>query len=339
MLSVGILGAGTWGIALARMLDLCGRQVTVWSALEEEIRRLSRTRRHPKLPGMEIPPGVCFTSEIARACREKDIIVFAVPSLYVRATAAKAAEYIQPGQVIVDVAKGMEAETLMTLTEVIGDEINKEIPLVALSGPTHAEEVAMDLPTTIVSACEDIKIAEFVPEVFTGPFMRVYTNTDKKGVEISGALKNIIALAAGLSKGLGYGDNTKAAIITRGIAEISRLGQAMGCQNRTFSGLAGIGDLVVTCTSEHSRNHQAGVLLGQGYSARQAVEKVGMVVEGIHMLPAAMRLSQTYAVELPIACGVNDIVNHGLEPRLAVNVLMDRKLKNEHESDCLHTVV
>ncbi len=339
MLSVGILGAGTWGVALARMLNLCGRQVTVWSALEEEIEGLSRTRRHPKLAGMEIPSGVCFTGEIAQACQNKELIVFAVPSPYVRATAARAAEYIQPGQIIVDVAKGMEAETLMTLTEVIGDEMKKQVPIAALSGPTHAEEVAMDLPTTIVSACEDIKVAEFVQEAFTSPFMRVYTNTDKKGVEISGALKNIIALAAGISRGLGYGDNTKAAIITRGIAEISRLGQAMGCRSTTFSGLAGIGDLVVTCTSEHSRNYQAGVLLGQGYSARQAMEKVGMVVEGIYMLPAAMRLSRAYAVELPIACGVNDIVNHGLEPRLAVNALMDRKLKNEQESSCVHTLV
>lgn len=330
MLSIGILGAGTWGTALARMLALSGKQVTVWSALEEEVLVLSRTRRHPKLTQMVIPEDIYFTGDLEKACQKKDIVLFAVPSSFVRQTAKKAARFIEKGQILVDAAKGIEAETMLTLTEVIGDEMKKEVKLVALSGPTHAEEVALDLPTTIVSACQDIRAAEFVQEAFTSSFMRVYTNTDRKGVEICGALKNIIALAAGISRGLGYGDNTKAAIITRGIAEISRLGLAMGCQSQTFSGLAGIGDLVVTCTSEHSRNHQAGVLLGQGYSAQQAMEKVGMVVEGIHTLPAAMRLSEQYGVELPIVCSVNDIVNHGLEPRLAVNALMDRKLKHEH---------
>ncbi len=330
MLSVAILGAGTWGIALARMLSLCGKQVTVWSAFESEIQNLSLTRKHPKLEKMCIPENICFTGNIEQACGGKDVIVFAVPSPFVRTTAAKAAPFVKKEQIIVDVAKGIEANTLMTLTEVIHDEIKTEVKIAALSGPTHAEEVAIDLPTTIVSACEDIQTAEFVQKVFTSPFMRVYTNSDKKGVEICGALKNIIALAAGISKGLGYGDNAKAAIITRGIAEISRLGIAMGCNRQTFSGLAGLGDLVVTCTSEHSRNHQAGVLLGQGYSAQQAVEKVGMVVEGINTLPAALQLSKLYSVELPIVYSVNEIVNHGLEPRLAVNALMDRKLKKEH---------
>lgn len=330
MKKIGVLGAGTWGMALARMLCNNGHRVTVWSAIEKEVEDMSATRLHPNLPGMVIPEAVDFTKDIAQVCTDKDVLLFAVPSPFVRSTARKAAPYIPDGQVIVDVAKGVEAETYYTMTQIIADELNNPtVKLVALSGPTHAEEVAKDLPTTIVSACEDQAVAEFVQSVFWGTCMRVYTNTDVLGVELCGAFKNVIALAAGISTGLGYGDNTKAALITRGIAEIARLGVAMGCQERTFGGLAGIGDLIVTATSVHSRNNRCGMLLGQGVSVEEATRQVGMVVEGLNALPAAMRLKEKYGVEMPIVEAVDAIVNRGAVPETTVRKLMDRDKKPE----------
>ena len=331
---IGILGAGTWGMALARMLTNSGNDVLVWSAIEQEIDNLSATRVHPNLPGMVIPEALRFTKSLEEVCSGKDILLFAVPSVFVRSTAAKARPYIRDGQVIVDVAKGIEPETLFTMTEVLADELGKEdgpkgLRLVALSGPTHAEEVAQDLPTTIVSASPDQTAAELVRDVFTNTCMRVYTNADCKGVELCGAMKNVIALGVGISTGLGYGDNTRAALITRGIAEIARLGVAMGCNLQTFAGLAGIGDLIVTATSRHSRNNRAGFLIGQGRTPEQAVKEVGMVVEGINALPAAMELSERYQVEMPIAKTVNAIVREGMSPADAVRALMDRNPKDE----------
>ena len=325
MAKIGVLGAGTWGMALARMLQLSGNEVTVWSALEREVEEFSATRRHPNLPGMEIPEGIRFTKNIEEVCRDKEILLFAVPSPFVRATARKAAPYVKDGQIIVDVAKGIEADTLFTMTQIIADELkNESVKLVALSGPTHAEEVAKDLPTTIVSACEDLTVAERVQQVFGNTCMRVYTNDDVLGVELCGAMKNIMALASGVALGLGYGDNTKAALITRGMAEITRLGLAMGCKPQTFAGLAGIGDLIVTATSVHSRNNRCGMLLGQGVPPQEAVKQVGMVVEGINALPAAMRLAKAYGVEMPLATAVNAVVNLGADPKDAVAKLMSR---------------
>lgn len=330
MSNIGILGAGTWGMALARMLSNSGHGVTVWSAIEREVEEFSATRRHPNLPDMVIPDGIAFTADIQQACWEKDILLFAVPSVFVRGTARAAAPYIPNGQIIVDVAKGMEADTLMTMTQVIADEIkNPSARLVALSGPTHAEEVAKDLPTTIVSASADPEAAGLVQDVFFNTCMRVYTNEDVLGVELCGAMKNIVALASGVALGLGYGDNTKAALITRGMAEIARLGMAMGCREETFSGLAGIGDLIVTATSLHSRNNRCGMLIGQGMGVREAIEKVGMVVEGINALPAAMRLMETYAVEMPIVAAVNAVVSGDVSPADAVGFLMSRDKKPE----------
>lgn len=330
MTKIGVLGAGTWGMALARMLQLSGNEVTVWSALEREVEEFSATRRHPNLPGMEIPEGIRFTKDIEEVCRDKEILLFAVPSPFVRATARKAAPYVKDGQIIVDVAKGIEADTLFTMTQIIADELkNESVKLVALSGPTHAEEVAKDLPTTIVSACEDLTVAERVQQVFGNTCMRVYTNDDVLGVELCGAMKNIMALASGVALGLGYGDNTKAALITRGMAEITRLGLAMGCKPQTFAGLAGIGDLIVTATSVHSRNNRCGMLLGQGVPPQEAVKQVGMVVEGINALPAAMRLARKYGVEMPLATAVNAVVNLGADPKDAVAKLMSRDQTSE----------
>lgn len=315
-------------MALTRMLSNAGHEITVWSAIPAEIEELERTRRQKNLPNMQIPEAVTFTKSLEAVCEKKGILLFAVPSVFVRATAQRAAPFVQKGQIIVDVAKGIEPDSLMSMSEIIHQEI-PQAKVVALSGPTHAEEVAKDLPTTIVAACGDIATAEYVQKVFTNPVMRVYTNADIKGVELCGALKNIIALASGISAGLGYGDNTKAALITRGLAEIERLGVKMGCLPETFSGLAGIGDLIVTATSKHSRNNRCGYLIGQGYNPQDAVKQVGMVVEGINALPAAMKLSEKYEVEMPIIAAVDAIINYGTDPKKAVHELMGRDSKTE----------
>ena len=321
---IGIIGAGTWGMALARMLSNSGHGVRVWSPHPEAIDRLETTRTQKNLTDMIIPEAVKFTKLMEEVCRDKDLLVFAVPSVFVRSAARLANAFIHDGQIIVDVAKGIEAETLMTLSEVIRDEVKAEVKVVALSGPTHAEEVARDLPGAIVSACEDLNVAEKVQDVFMNSCLRVYTNTDVKGVELCGAMKNIIALAAGMSAGLGYGDNAKAALITRGLAEIARLGEKLGCARDTFAGLAGMGDLIVTATSMHSRNNRCGYLIGQGYETAAAVKRVGMVVEGINALPAAIAYADKYNVDMPIVRAVDAIVNHNADPRTEVARLMGR---------------
>lgn len=331
---VGILGAGTWGVALARLLHRNGHEVTVWSAIAGEIDGLQATRRHPNLPGMVIPEAIRFTKALEDACRDKDLLLFAVPSVYVRTTAAQARPFIPDGQIIVDVAKGIEPDSLLTMSGVIRDELNRDgqhnsLRLVALSGPTHAEEVAMDLPTSIVSACTDMAVAETVQDAFMNSCMRTYTNTDVLGVELCGALKNIIALAAGIAAGMGYGDNARAALITRGIAEISRLGLAMGCAEQTFNGLAGIGDLIVTATSQHSRNNRCGRLIGQGIPPAEAVRQVGMVVEGINALPAAMQLARRFQVSMPIVAGVDAVIHGTTSPADMALTLMTRDKTSE----------
>lgn len=332
MTKIAVFGAGTWGIALARLLAVNGRDVTVWSAIPAELKSLSTTRRHPNLPGMELPSAMHYTADIAEACTGRDILLFAVPSPFVRSTAKKAAKYIPDGQLIVDVAKGVEDKTLMTMSEIIEDELAKAkrtARVVALSGPTHAEEVARDMPTLIVAASEDEAAAKAVQKAFTAPSFRVYTNTDRRGTELGGAVKNVIALAVGIALGLGYGDNAKAALITRGNAELTRLGLAMGCKPETFAGLSGMGDLIVTCTSMHSRNLHAGMLLGRGKTAEEAKAEVGQVVEGINALPAACRLAKKYRVEMPIVQSVEAILSGKLEARNALAALMGRGLKHE----------
>ncbi len=331
MYRIGVLGAGTWGAALARLLAKKGEHVTVWSSDPQKAETLSATRAYPNLPQMRIPDNVAFTGDIGLACRGADVIVFAVSSVYMRSTAQLARPCVDKGQLLVSVAKGIEADTLMTMTDILESELGGKERIIALSGPTHAEEVAVDLPTMIVSACADENNAAVIQELFSTDSMRVYTNRDIPGVELSGALKNIMALAAGISDGLGYGDNAKAALITRGIAEISRLGEAMGCNPQTFAGLAGIGDLVVTATSRHSRNHRAGFLIGQGASAKDAIAEVGMVVEGLNALDGALRLSRKYGVEMPIVDAISEIVNHHAEPRKIVSSLMLRQKKSEFE--------
>lgn len=332
--TIGILSAGTWAVALARLLQRNGHKVTVWSKFQREVDALTQNRTHPNLPGLVISEAISFTTNLPEVCQNKDILIFAVPSVFVRETAALAAEFIPDGQIIVDVAKGIEPDSLFTMTEVIRDELGKDgqhahVKLVALSGPTHAEEVALDMPTSIVSACEDMEVAEIVQDAFMNSCMRTYTNADVLGVELCGALKNIMALAAGISAGLGYGDNAKAALITRGMAEITRLGLAMGCSEQTFYGLAGIGDLIVTATSLHSRNNRCGMLIGQGVKPEEAVRQVGMVVEGINALPAAVQLAERHGVDMPIVTGVNAVVSGKVTPEELCYALMTRDKTRE----------
>ena len=332
MTKIAVFGAGTWGIALARLLAVHGKDVTVWSAIPAELKALSTTHRHPNLPGMELPATMHYTADIAEACAGRDVLLFAVPSPFVRATAKKAAPHIPDDQLIVDVAKGVEDKTLMTMSEIIEDELAKagrKARVVALSGPTHAEEVARDMPTAIVAACAEEEAAKTVQKIFNTPTFRVYTNDDRRGTELGGAIKNVIALAVGIALGLGYGDNAKAALITRGNAELARLGAAMGCKPETFAGLSGMGDLIVTCTSMHSRNLHAGMLIGRGKSVEDTKTEVGQVVEGINALPAACRLAKKYKVEMPIVQAVEAILDGKLEARNALMALMGRNLKRE----------
>lgn len=330
MAKICILGAGTWGISLARVLSNVGHNLCVWSAIDEEIDNLNTLRMHPNLPGMQIPADIEFTKNIRVACADKEFIIVAVPSIYFRNTVKKLVGITSENQIFVSVTKGIEQDTLFTMTEIIEDELGENIKTVALSGPTHAEEVAKDLPSAIVSSSKNLDDAKKVQNLFDNTCLRVYTNDDTKGVELCGALKNIIALASGISDGLGYGDNAKAALITRGMAEITRLGIALGCLEQTFFGLAGIGDLIVTATSLHSRNYKCGYLIGQGLKAQEAIKNVGMVVEGINVLPAAIRLQKKYNIEMPLVCAVNDIINLNSPPQEIVIKLMGRSKKNEN---------
>ena len=334
MANIGVLGAGTWGTALARMLAVNGHNVTMWSALPQELIELKNTRKHKNLPGCTLPESISYTPDIHEICQGRDILLFAVPSPYVRTTARACLPHLAPFQVIVDVAKGIEAGSLMAMSQVIQSEVDSQpglqgVRVVALSGPTHAEEVALDLPTAIVASSEDMAAAEKAQDIFMNPNFRVYTNNDVIGVELGGAVKNIIALGCGIACGLGYGDNARAALITRGAAEISRLAPVCGGSAGTIAGLAGIGDLIVTCTSVHSRNFRAGVLMGQGKTSEQAVAEVGMVVEGLNALPGVKALAAKYHVELPIVNMVDAIVSGHVPVRDAVDKLMGRRKTTE----------
>ena len=329
MSKVSVIGAGSWGTALAILLEKNGHEVTLWSHREEEAKELAKSREHKsKLPGVQIPERIEITGNLENALQAKDVLVFAVPSVAVRSTAKKVAPYVKKGQLIVNVAKGIEETTLMTLTDIIEEEIPGAKGCV-LSGPSHAEEVSRGLPTTCVVGAKDKETAEFLQNVFMSPVFRVYISPDILGIELGGALKNVIALAAGTADGLGYGDNTKAALITRGITEIARLGIAMGAKADTFYGLSGIGDLIVTCASKHSRNRKAGYLMGQGRSMQQAMDEVNMVVEGVYSAKAGLALSQKYKVEMPIIEQVNKVLFEGKAPAAAVKELMVRDKKIE----------
>ncbi len=328
MAKVTILGGGSWGIALAVLLHRNGHQITVWSALPAEIEMLKKEHEHKMLPGVILADDIVFTTDDAEAVVGKDILVMSVASSYTRTTAHRISSLVAPGQCIVNVAKGIEEKTLMTLSQVIEEEI-PQADVAVLSGPSHAEEVGRGLPTTIVVGARTRKTAEYLQSQFMNEVFRVYTSPDVLGMELGGALKNVVALAAGVADGLGYGDNTKAALITRGITEIARLGTAMGGRAETFSGLTGIGDLIVTCASMHSRNRRAGILIGQGKTMQEAMDEVQMVVEGVYSAKAAMALARKYDVQMPIIEQVNAVLFEGKSAEAAVRELMLRDKKLE----------
>ncbi len=329
MKKISVIGSGSWGTALAVMLDKYGHDVTIWSWKEEEARRIREDHEHREfLPGVRINESVKIETSPEKSIEGADIIIAAIPSKFVRLNMEKFAPYFKKEQIIVNVAKGLEDGSLLTLAEVIKDCV-PQCEVCVLSGPSHAEEVGRDIPTACVVASHDEATAKMIQEEFMNPNFRLYTNTDVLGVELGGALKNIIALAAGMSDGLSYGDNTKAALMTRGIAEISRLGIAMGAKADTFGGLSGIGDLIVTCTSMHSRNRRAGILLGQGKTLDETLQEVHMVVEGVNTAQAAYHLSQKYNVNMPITSEINKVLFEGKDARKAVLDLMMRDKTSE----------
>ena len=327
---VGVIGAGSWGIALAKLLDGNGHQVTVWSIIKEEIEMLKKEHEHKdKLPGVKLSENMVFTNDLEEAMKDKDILVLAVPSPFTRSTAHSMAPYLKDGQIIVNVAKGIEEHTMLTLSQIIEEEL-PAAQVAVLSGPSHAEEVGRGIPTTIVVGAKKKETAEYLQNIFMNNVFRVYISPDVLGIELGAALKNVVALSAGIADGLGYGDNTKAALITRGIAEIARLGTAMGGRFETFCGLTGIGDLIVTCASMHSRNRRAGILIGQGKTMQEAMDEVKMVVEGVYSAKAAMELSKKYGVDVPIIEQVNLVLFEGKPAAEAVKDLMlrDKKIEN-----------
>lgn len=331
MTKISILGAGSWGTALSILLSKNGHQTAVWSVLADEVEMLKLYREHKdKLPGAIIPSDVIFTTDLKTCLEDTSLAVFVVPSQRTRETAQKIKPFLNPDTIVTICSKGLEESTGLRLSQVIGQELG-DIRRVALLGPSHAEEVAMSMPTTVVAASPDQQAAEFVQEIFMCPRFRVYTSPDIIGAELGAALKNIIALCAGICDGLGYGDNCKAALMTRGLTEIARLGKAMGASANTFSGLTGMGDLIVTCTSRHSRNWKAGFLIGQGKTLEKALQEVKMVVEGVSAAKAAYNLSKKTGINMPIVEQACKILFDGKSPALAVEALMERSKKNEIE--------
>ncbi len=329
--TIAVIGAGSWGTALAVLLSKNGHKVNLWVYERkdyEAIVREGENRRY--LPGVSIPSNVDIHFNLNDAVEGQDIILLAVPSHAVRQTAGRLAPHVGDNPIIINAAKGLEEKTYKRLSQVIEEEI-PQAKVVILSGPSHAEEVAQDIPTTVVCSSKNMEAAEKIQDIFMCPSFRVYTNTDLIGVETGGALKNIIALAAGISAGLGYGDNTKAAIMTRGVYEMARLGQALGASALTFAGLSGIGDLIVTCTSMHSRNQRAGILIGKGMPAEQALSEIGMVVEGVKTCKAAYELAKSLNIEMPITEQLYQILYMGKDPASAVNDLMLRDKTHESE--------
>ncbi len=330
MKKITVIGSGSWGTALAYRLAKNGHSVKLWSFLEKEAEAINKFRENKEfLPGVKLPDEIEVTTDM-ECCLGAETVVFAVPSKVVRDRARDFSSHIAAGTVIVNVAKGLEESSLKRLSQVIEEEI-PQAKTAVLSGPSHAEEVGRELPTTVVAACRDIETAKYIQDIFTAPVFRVYVNNDVVGVEIGGALKNLIALAAGICDGIGFGDNAKAALMTRGLAEISRLGVKMGAEAETFAGLTGVGDLIVTCTSMHSRNRRAGILLGQGKKLDEVLKEVHMVVEGVNTSLAAYKLSQKYNVDMPITTEINKVLFEGEDPRDAVVRLMSRD--KTHETD------
>ena len=329
-MKITVLGSGAWGTALAMLLLENGNDVTLWSYTEEESKVLRETHENPMLKGVRLPPELKFSTDMAcvKGC---GLVVMATPSFAVRATAAKLKVLADPGTILVSVSKGIEKDSSLRLSQVIEEELQGHCPVVVLSGPSHAEEVGRRIPTGVVAAADDLKTAEQVQDLFMNQRFRVYTSDDKIGTEICAALKNIIALCAGCCDGMGYGDNTKALLMTRGLAEMARLGVALGGKKETFTGLAGVGDLIVTCCSMHSRNRRCGILIGQGKEVQEAIKEVGAVVEGYYAAANARALAQKAGVEMPIAQAAYEVLYEGRDVHNVITDLMGRAKRSELE--------
>lgn len=329
MSKVAVLGSGSWGLALAVELYQNRHDVTVWSYSKEETAELESTRRTERLKDLVLPLGLKFTSDMEEAVSGAELIVMVVPSFATRSTAETLKEVIEPGQVVVTATKGIEEGSLMTQTDILADVLGKDVKIGVLSGPSHAEEVCQNMPTLVVAASDDVEVAKLIQDIFMSEVFRVYTSTDMIGVEIGASLKNVIAIAAGMSDGIGYGDNAKAALVSRAIKEMIDLVTAMGGSPDTMNGLAGMGDLMVTAFSRHSRNRMFGMLMGQGLSMDEALERVNMTVEGIYTAKAAMTLANKYNLQMPIVTAVNEVLFNDLPVKKAVALLMGRSKKSE----------
>ena len=324
-----VVGSGAWGTALAIRLCKNGHDVTMWTFEKDLIEEMETTRRNPRLPGAVLPEGLKISGDYGcvRGCK---LVVMASPSFPARTVAKAVAPYIDEDAVVVSITKGLEDGTYLRMSQVVAQETGKEV--VALTGPSHAEEVSLDVPTGLLAASHDQVLAEFVQDAFMSDTLRVYTSPDPVGAELGAALKNVIALCAGVSDGLGYGDNTKAMLMTRGLTETARLGIALGAQKETFAGLAGVGDLIVTCTSMHSRNRRAGILIGQGKNAQEAMKEVGAVVEGYYAAKAAYALGKAMGVEMPITEAAYRVLYEGVPAKEVVQALLLRSRKSETEN-------
>jgi glycerol-3-phosphate dehydrogenase (NAD(P)+) len=328
------VGDGGWGTALALVLESCGHGVTVWSHDEDYCRRMERTRTNPRyLPDVPLPGSLKFSAEMGECVPGADMLVSAVPTQFLRGVAERLSGHLQEGQPVVTVTKGIEEETSLPGSGVLRETCGEDFPLAGLFGPSHAEEVARRQPTTVVATSRDGELARRVQEAFLTPVFRVYTNTDMLGVELGAALKNVIALAAGMCDGLDFGDNAKSALITRGLAEMVRLGVAMGAEAETFAGLTGLGDLITTCVSPHGRNRSVGMRIGRGEKVDEIVSGMDQVAEGVRTTRSACALAGEYGVEMPITRAVHAILFEGLEPREAVTELMTRSPKPERYGD------
>lgn len=322
-------GAGAWGFALSKLLTNNGHSVTIWSKFEADIEHLTNTNSCKAFPSVTLPEGTIYTSDLERATTGCDIIIIAISSPFVREVCKALNPFLKKNQIIVNVSKAIEPGTLLFLTEVIQEEC-PVADVAVLSGPSHAEEVVYSLPTTVVIGATTEETAHYLQNIFMSSVFRVYTSPDIKGIEAGASLKNVIALAVGISEGLGYGDNAKAAIMTRGMNEITKLGMKMGGQQLTFLGLSGMGDLIVTCSSRHSRNRRAGILIGEGKTIEETKKEVGEVIEGLNSAQAALALGAKYHVQLPIIEAINDMLNGETTPSLVVDNLMSRDRKIEH---------
>ena len=325
---IAVIGSGGWGTALSVLLHQNGHEVTLWSYSAKESCQLDETHENPFLKGVTLPEGILYTSDPA-CVKEKELVVVATPSFAVRASAKAIAPYLEPDVTLVSVTKGIEKETAMRMSEIVQAETGKMVAV--LSGPSHAEEVGRGIPTGCVAACRDEATAKLVQDTFMNEYFRVYTSPDVIGVELGAAMKNVIALCAGICDGLGYGDNTKALLMTRGLTEVARLGMSMGAKMQSFAGLAGVGDLIVTCTSMHSRNRRAGILIGQGMSVEEAMKEVGAVVEGYYAALSGPELAKRSRVDMPILAQAYEVLVEGKDPSVAMKELMLRGKKGEIE--------